>query len=396
MKRYLFTIINQFSLLISYVIIIIFARNLSLSKFGELSYIKNITMFGMVTVWFGLERGSLFYLKNRDTGQALKYISGFKLCTAVMSIIALCGFIHFDLIRYNTSYFLISLIGLIFIFAAFDIKYLFDYMGKVHLEILINFIKFIPLLIYVIVTQINNYPLEIEFYFFFLFNGLFLYVVVQHLYMNVKPSAILSLIETHRILKFSGFIAIGIAASYLNHYADTFMIMHLLNSESVGVYSAAYTLFLGLTMFTGLLIRFFISENLGSNFSMAKTIRYSGRMLLLSTIISIVAYSLSKLFVTMVLGEKYIGSVSVLNVLLLAFIVIASGSVYGSVLIVEGKTKFYMYSMLIAMFTNVILNYYFIPRYGIVAAAYTTGISNLVAVITTFLFYRYKVVLQRI
>lgn len=63
-------------------------------------------------------------------------------------------------------------------------------------------------------------------------------------------------------------------------------------------------------------------------------------------------------------------------------------NIYSNVLLYYKKTKLIMLSTVLAAIVNVILNYIFIPRYGFIAAAYTTLISFIVLAYMQFLFMK--------
>ncbi len=77
----------------------------------------------------------------------------------------------------------------------------------------------------------------------------------------------------------------------------------------------------------------------------------------------------------LIYGKQYIESSGVLIVHILSNIIIFVGMARSLWATTEGYVKFIMYANVSASFVNIFLNYYLLPIYGIVGAAYSTLIS---------------------
>lgn len=79
-----------------------------------------------------------------------------------------------------------------------------------------------------------------------------------------------------------------------------------------------------------------------------------------------------------VAGEKYTNAASILRITLLYTILIPFGRQFGTILDSIGKTKTTFYIVVVTASINLILNYFFILKMGIIGAAYATLISNII------------------
>jgi O-antigen/teichoic acid export membrane protein len=89
-------------------------------------------------------------------------------------------------------------------------------------------------------------------------------------------------------------------------------------------------------------------------------------------------------------GEKYILAATSMQLLVIAFFIHAFLGPSGATITILGKTKIIMYFNLIAGCINVVLNYFFIPLFGINGAALSTMIS-LIIVNGLFAVYLFKI-----
>ncbi|MBC7914869.1 MAG: flippase [Pyrinomonadaceae bacterium] len=89
-------------------------------------------------------------------------------------------------------------------------------------------------------------------------------------------------------------------------------------------------------------------------------------------------YIFDNIIITLLAGEKYSDVVPILNVTLLYCLLIPYGRQFGSILDSIGKTRLTFVIVVITASLNLILNFYFIKRFGVIGAAYATFISNVI------------------
>jgi O-antigen/teichoic acid export membrane protein len=89
-----------------------------------------------------------------------------------------------------------------------------------------------------------------------------------------------------------------------------------------------------------------------------------------------------------VFGSQYSGSGILFRWLMLTIITGSAASYCGAQLIPNGREKKYLISVLAGASTNIVLNLFFIPRYGALAAAFTTAFSQGVVALLNYHFVR--------
>ncbi len=170
---------------------------------------------------------------------------------------------------------------------------------------------------------------------------------------------------------------------------DLYLIKALLHNDVLtGLYNAAltigripYYLFYALAIFLLPALAKIQSENDTAKMRqvMTTSLRYAG-IILLPTAILIIAYAtpLTSLF----FGSKYIASAPILQILVVGLSFLTVFYLLCSALNGIGQARLSMWLSVIGTLFNVILNFIFIGRWGIVGAAYATTIS---AILTTLI-----------
>ncbi|WP_159467668.1 flippase [Dyadobacter sp. 3J3] len=103
-----------------------------------------------------------------------------------------------------------------------------------------------------------------------------------------------------------------------------------------------------------------------------------GTTLALVLPVVIFLYLFSGIVITTIAGEKYNDSIPLLQVTLLYCLLIPYGRQFGNILDSIGKTRLTFLVVLGTASLNLILNYFFIGRLGVMGAAYATLCSNLI------------------
>ena len=77
----------------------------------------------------------------------------------------------------------------------------------------------------------------------------------------------------------------------------------------------------------------------------------------------------------MIFGEKYLNAVPIFKILLLASSVLSLEAILAQYYASIGKIKFLIYYWILTLLVNISLNYFWIPKYGIAGAAWSSLIS---------------------
>lgn len=378
-SKLLTAFLSQLTLILSFIVSFILARNLTLNVYGEYSILKNILALSILVVNYSFDRTALDYLKNNKIFKK-KYIYTTKL------VLFFCLLFPFYLIGFffdidNITNLVLS--AIIFI-NIFDIKYLFDIKKRIGLDILLQILKPFPTLLYVIYCYIFNINISLNYFFLFLFIGNTITYLFQHLYFKIFPIFSFNIVEIKGVVSnyFPAFI--GVLISFANNFSDMFIILFYKDPEELAIYTVAYTMYVGLLVFFGTLSRFYISATLGKELKLEIVNNFSKKMFILSFIFFLPLFIFAKEIIVLILGNKYESSVIIFRILLFSFIVVSSSLVYGNLLLIKGLNKEYMKAMLIATISNVILNLMFVPLYGIKSAAVVTIFSAIISFISTY------------
>jgi len=155
---------------------------------------------------------------------------------------------------------------------------------------------------------------------------------------------------------------------------DSMMIKSFLGSSSVGIYSFAYKIYSNLVMpayFLSNTIFPMLSKNKGPRFR--KILALAAKLTILGLLVLVPStMALSRPVTLLIAGQRFAASVPVLRTLSLALIFSSINHLTGFSLIALKRQVDSLKFGLIALIWNISLNLIFIPRYGIMAAAWIT------------------------
>lgn len=168
---------------------------------------------------------------------------------------------------------------------------------------------------------------------------------------------------------------------------DMVMLGNIKTETEVGIYNAAYKIFMIGSIPIVTIMRIFLPSLSKTNDveSLKKTIRNFGIMMFSSGImISLFIYLTADITINIIFGSEYIGSVIPLMILALNLLVISINIFFGNPLTVWGKQKSYSVAITFGAIINIILNILLIPKYSINGAALATLLSEAVVFIGVF------------
>ena len=190
-------------------------------------------------------------------------------------------------------------------------------------------------------------------------------------------------------------LIMGLASmmSMIYDQIDTVMLRYLRSEAEVGLYVASYRLMTMSMSFAPVLgMAFFplLSETTGQDPENEQ--RYLGWLgqasLGLALPIATGGFILAEPLTRFVLGVQYLGTAILFRWLMLTVVAGPLASYFGSQLIPGGREKKYLYAVAAGAMVNVVLNLFLIPRYGAIAAAFTTAISQAVVAFMNYHFSR--------
>ena len=197
---------------------------------------------------------------------------------------------------------------------------------------------------------------------------------------------------TKRMLRSSSMFCLSIAFTGMFMFTDSIMLSKLKTSVDVGIYSAASNLMLAaifLPVMYGnaiypVISRFYLNSKKSLKLAYERSFKY---MVIVGIFVSVMIYSLSDKIISVLYGVEYSSSATVLAILcwylFLRFINVISGFTLSSI----NRQGSRALSQGIVALLNIILNFIFIPVYGVLGAAFATVITELVffSIYTSFI-----------
>jgi O-antigen/teichoic acid export membrane protein len=175
---------------------------------------------------------------------------------------------------------------------------------------------------------------------------------------------------------------------------DKILISLIINDYSVGLYAISYS-FLGFLMsVVGLIALVFFPVLSKYSFSKDLPRIFNKYLKLVSIVIvplSFGAILLSKEIIYLVFGASYVGGNLAFKIIMLFCLFSAINSTFNNLFIVHHFEKYFLKLLFIASVSNVVLNLIVIPFYGIVGAAITTLVSELIILIGAITFIKNKI-----
>lgn len=190
------------------------------------------------------------------------------------------------------------------------------------------------------------------------------------------------------LLKYGAPLVVYELSSLIIAYADRYQITHYLGAESLGYYSAGYNLCIYIdSVITGPLwmaifpiytkmwhregkekTRDFLSTCLKYYFALAIPIIFGGSLV-------------GKDLVQLLAGVKYAAASQVIPFVLAGLLIYGAYHITAAGLYLNGKTNSVAIATAFCALLNVLLNAFFIPKFGIAGAAYTTLFANLLLLV---------------
>lgn len=184
-----------------------------------------------------------------------------------------------------------------------------------------------------------------------------------------------------KILSASLPIGLGTFFAFAYDKIDVLLIREIMNSNAVAIYSAGYSLYkLPIILTPVLLIPLFtdLSSKLKSSSLIDTALLKKAVVVLLiyAAACVIVLFFLSKIFITIIYGEKFIDSVNVTKLLAFALPGLFLNNLTGVALNSIGKEKYQFLSTSIGVVINIIANIFLITQIGIYGAVYSTILTE--------------------
>ncbi len=161
---------------------------------------------------------------------------------------------------------------------------------------------------------------------------------------------------------------------------DSILIKQLIGVKDLAYYGLAYKVYGNLIQPAYFLINSVFPLLSGQTENKRKLFwQTTGLMLLGALIVAPTIYFLSPLIVSVLAGSAFVESIKILRILLIAMVFAYIGHLVGFTLIAKGKQKLILIVGIISLIVNIGGNLVFIPKFGIVGAAWVTVATEAVA-----------------
>jgi O-antigen/teichoic acid export membrane protein len=182
---------------------------------------------------------------------------------------------------------------------------------------------------------------------------------------------------------------------FLMGYADTYMIAYFLDVKDSSIYAAIMKLAASITFITSIVITVRAKGIVvcDKNYEKLKAhFRSTSKIILLISLPIVFIVFISGDFLISLYGQEYFSEYAyLLNIYVVA--VLINSLPMGYYFVLTDRQNELLKIILVGLVLNIILNYFYIPRFGLDAAVITTLISNAVWNTLAFLYLKFKKVL---
>jgi len=382
-------------LLIGLVVSVIVTRYLGPENYGILSYILAYTSLFTGIASMGLEKILTKELAINSDDKENILGSGFvlQLTGSLVAMVLAVLFIYLSTSNETTTIYVL-IVCISFLFQSFDVtKYwfqsqslskivvissnitIFIFMG---IKILLVFFK-LPLIYFFIVTSLETISISLAVYFAY-----------KHMNSETRKWHF-NFSYAKQFLKLSWPLIIGTLATTVYMRIDQLMIGNILGNTELGIYSVAVRLaelwyFIPYATQTSMIP--YLSRISDEDEYYEKIQKYMDLMALVGYLVAFVMTIISRPLISLLYGSQFIEASTVLVIYVWSGLFMNIAIVRGIYFISSGHTKYSMKVTILGAIMNVILNYLFIPKYGIEGAAYATLISYFVYGYATSFIYK--------
>jgi O-antigen/teichoic acid export membrane protein len=357
------------------------ARYLGAEQFGVLSYLLALTTFEIAISRLGMESIVVREAVTGDFKSPVVVGTAFALMLSASVVLCLTSTLFFTLAESSPE--LRSLSYILFLSPLFTAFYVIDFYYQSQLKAKYSAIcKSIAIALSSILKLLFIF-LDFDVFWFvvaFLFDFAVLALIFLLMFTmdgHVNYLRRFSASCARRLLKSAWPMVLTSIAVLIYMKTDQLMIRYFMNMESLGIYTAAIKVYEGWVIIPSMLsvslLPMMVSLKAGCRdvYALRMTQIFS-LVIWLSFIALLGVLALGGWFVPLLFGNDYLAAVPILNIIMFASVFAALGSVSGRYFTVEGMEKKIAFRMLLSAAINIVLNYFLIPVYGIVGAAYAT------------------------
>ncbi|MGL5203413.1 lipopolysaccharide biosynthesis protein [Cetobacterium sp.] len=390
-----FMIASVFEKGIGLITVPIFTRILPEKVFGQISVFNSWKAILNVLITFSLVGGvinsaMLDFEDDRD-GFISSILSLVLFSTAVFFFVYYIIRIKFgDIFGYN-----FNLMKVMFMSFAFNSsigiwsikkRFNYEYKGVIFLSFLIAILS--PILSYILIKYSNLPKLEAKIYgenFVVIFLNMIVFIV-----LIFKGKKIINL----KYWKYALIFNLPLIPHYLSYIvlsqSDRIMIAKYVGEGAAGVYSLSYTI----ASIINIVISAINSSFVPWTYKMMKEKKYeiignnANKLAFIGGILSTIFILFAPEFIKIMAPPNYYSAVYVIPPVVLGTYYIFIYTFFGNIEFYHKQTKYVMFASVISGISNIVFNILFIPRYGFIAAGYTTMFSYFCMILIHYIFMK--------
>lgn len=368
-----------FSIGLGFLVTIFITRSFSVEVYGEYSYLLSIAMTLFQFAHLGFSSANTFYVVQNK--RLLPFLlANTNILGIIVGIVSLILLLILNSLYFHRDVNLIILTALIVPFQVlsllntgllFGLKKVITYN---YLE-LASKLFYCLLVIAVIIYSKSVLLLLLAYLLQMLLLSITSYYSLKGVSKNKLSPSIKLLKKTSN---YSIRLYITLFLSFLVLKIDVYFIEHILGNQPLGIYSLAATLASNLILIIQVLIPLLVprlSEIKDDLKKIKKLMNIMAYALLLLLAINIFFQIFGEWIILLVFGDKYLNSVPIFKILLLASSVLSLEAILAQYYASIGKIKFLIYYWILTLLVNICLNYFWIPKYGIAGAAWSSLVS---------------------
>jgi O-antigen/teichoic acid export membrane protein len=374
----------------------VMVRALGPTAYGKIGFATAVAgFFGLVaTPGF-----STYALREaaKDEGRIhflVRHVVGARVAFAVLSYVLLIAFAFTFAPRDFMTRLLILLSGLVFLVNSVDTQWVFQARSRMWMVTLrgaVGQLIYAGLILLLIRRPSDAWLVPSATLVSLLAGMLLIWVPARREYKIpwpvISPEVWRSFLPICLIMGFAS------TMSLIYDQIDTVMLRYMRSEKEVGLYVASYRMMAIAISFAPILGQVFfplLSETTGQDHENEQ--RYLGWLgqasVGLAVPIATGGFILAEPLTRFVLGAQYIGTATLFRWLMLTIVAGPMAGYFGSQLIPIARERKYLYAVAAGALVNVVLNIFLIPRYGAIAAAFTTAISQTVVAFMNYYFAR--------
>lgn len=383
------TLIRQVvSILIQLVTITIIARTLGVEGNGQYAIAMLLPIFLATLLSMGINSSNIYYIGNKEHNTVEVYTNSWLIAVGVVALGLLIGFIvvefysqklfpnvtqdilYLSLAIFPFSFlysFLLSFIQAKENFTTFNIASL---SNAIILFIMIMSLCFLEQIVLktVIISAIFSSLVSMIITWFFVKREKFVFHI-----------STFSKVISYKLLSYGIRSHASNIVTFVNYRADIFLLNVLANPVAVGLYYVGVQIverlwIVSSAMSTVLFPRFVAlkEDHEARNEVVAKSFRI---VVLLTLFASVLLIAFGYLFIKILFGMEYLDAYYIILALLPGVILGAGSRILANAIAAKGKPEYNMYTSIVAMVINIILNIVLIPFYSFLGAAIATSIA---------------------